>query len=32
MDRVYIRTNPDFESQQTVQVSGEVEFPGTILF
>lgn len=29
MDRVYVRTNPDFESQQTVQLSGEVEFPGT---
>ena len=29
MDRVYVRTNPDFESQQTVQVSGEVEFPGS---
>ena len=22
MDRVYVRTNPDFESQQAVQVSG----------
>ena len=29
MDRVYVRTNPDFESQQTVQVSGEVDFPGS---
>lgn len=28
MDQVYVRTNPDFESQQTVQVSGEVQFPG----
>ena len=29
MDRVYVRTNPDFESQQAVQVSGEVLFPGS---
>ena len=29
MDRVYVRTNPDFESQQAVQVSGEVRFPGS---
>ena len=28
MDRVYVRTNPDFEAQQTVEISGEVEFPG----
>ncbi len=28
MDRIYVRANPDFESQQTVQVSGEVKFPG----
>ena len=29
MDRVYVRTNPNFEPQQTVQVNGEVEFPGS---
>ena len=29
MDRVYVRTNPDFELQQTVQVSGEMQFPGS---
>ena len=28
MDRVYVRTNPDFETQQAVTVSGEVNFPG----
>ena len=28
MDRVYVRINPDFEFQQTVELRGEVEFPG----
>ncbi len=27
-DRVYIRTDPDYQPQQTVQVSGEVYYPG----
>ena len=28
MDRVYVRTNPNFKTQQTIQISGEVKFPG----
>jgi len=28
-DRVYIRTDPDYERQETVTVTGEVKFPGT---
>ena len=28
MDQIYVRINPDFELQETVQISGEVEFPG----
>ena len=27
-DRVYVRTNPDFQPQETVTVRGEVRFPG----
>ena len=29
LDRVYVRLDPDFREQQTVMVSGEVEFPGS---
>ena len=29
MDRVYVRSNPGFQEQQTVILSGEVKFPGT---
>ena len=29
LDRVYIRKDPDYREQQTVTVSGEINFPGT---
>ena len=32
MDRVYVRTNPNFKTQQTIQISGEVSFQAFIRF